>query len=105
LVLSWCADYERLGGGRKWLLLGQEATSYAAEAVGTAVRGFSRLERLGLELIVAVISNPLGQMGARVLSMALHTSAHIEVRIVGTLDAAEAELERPRSRQKLSAVQ
>jgi hypothetical protein len=96
LVDQMVADYRRMARtqGAPWLLRAEGATSIAPEAVSRAVLGLTELGRdRALRRVVAVITVASVKMSASVLAMSLRAAGcPVEVVVVDTLDAAEAQL-------------
>ncbi len=96
-IVRMADDYERLGGGPVWLIRGERATSYSADAIREAVRTFGRLARdRGLRRIVAVLASSTIRMGASVVAMSLRAaSSTLEICVVKDEYEAETALAQP----------
>jgi hypothetical protein len=90
MIRTMMTDYRRLGAGQVWLIRGEGATAYIAEAMNEAVTGFPELfKRGGLLRIVAVITAPTVRMGMQVAAMSLRAAnSPVELHVI--TDVADA---------------
>ena len=95
MIRTMITDYRRLGAGAVWLIRGEGASSYTAEAMNEAIQGFPELfKRGGLVRIVAVIVAPTVRMGAQVVAMSLRTAkSPIDIHVISDVAEAEAACE------------
>jgi hypothetical protein len=91
VIRAMVADYERCGGGLKWLVDASAVKAYRAAAIPVAADEFGRLARqYGLATLIAIITAPTVRMGASVVAMSLRAvGSPLEIVIVAT--RAEAE--------------
>jgi hypothetical protein len=94
MIHTMITDYRRLGGGTVWLIRGEAATAYTAEAMNEAIKGFPELfKRGGLLRIVAVIVAPTVRMGAQVVAMSLRTAGSpIDIKVVSDVGEASSAI-------------
>ncbi|MBX3274706.1 MAG: hypothetical protein KF729_30850 [Sandaracinaceae bacterium] len=83
-VLDRMVQHYRRAPGDVWLIDASRVTSFSPDSVSHAVEHFVDLNRrLGLRVIVAVITSPLVRMGAATASMSLRAlKSPIEIVVV-----------------------